>query len=93
MIQTVSLDPRVTKNIQLRERLKLQLIGEAFNIFNHTNINGVNATQFILSSSAAACGIAGTPCLLPNTSGTSAFQFPTSDVTPRIVQLAAKFLF
>jgi len=91
--RTVSLDPRVTKNIQLRERLKLQLIGEAFNIFNHTNINGVNATQFILSSSAAACGIAGTPCLLPNTSGTSAFQFPTSDVTPRIVQLAAKFLF
>lgn len=91
--RTVSLDPRVTKNIQLHERLKLQLIGEAFNIFNHTNINGVNATQFIVSSSAAACGVAGTPCLLPNTSGTSAFQFPTSDVNPRIVQLAAKLLF
>lgn len=89
----VSLDPRVTKNIQLHERLKLQLIAEAFNIFNHTNINGVNTTQFIVSSSAAACGVAGTPCLLPNNSGTSAFQFPTSDVNPRIVQLAAKLVF
>jgi len=91
--RVVSLDPRVTKNIQIRERLKLQLIGEAFNIFNHTNINGVNATQFIVSSSAAACGVALTPCLLPNSSGTSAFQFPTSDVNPRIVQLAAKLVF
>jgi len=89
----VSLDPRVTKNIQLRERLKVQLIAEAFNIFNHTNISGVNATQFIVSSSLATCGVAGTPCLLPNSSGTSAFQFPTSDVNPRIIQLAAKIVF
>lgn len=28
LLRTVSLEPRVTKNIQLRERLKLQLIGE-----------------------------------------------------------------
>ncbi len=94
--RTVSLDPRVTKNVQLTERLRLQLIGEAFNIFNHTNINGVSRTQYSRTSSAAICGAAGAPCLAPPrvvNPGNFPFQFPTSDITPRIFQLAAKFVF
>lgn len=95
--RTVSLDPRVTKNIPVNERLKVQLIAEAFNIFNHTNINGVSTTQFNVSgtnaAAIAACGAAGVPCLLPNITGTSAFQFPKSDINPRIFQLAAKISF
>jgi Carboxypeptidase regulatory-like domain/TonB dependent receptor len=92
--RTVSLDPRITKNIQFTERLRLQLIGEAFNIFNHTNINGVSRTQYAITS----CGMAPNtvPCLAAPqvvSSRNFPFQFPTSDITPRIVQLAAKFVF
>src|SRR5712691_3467862 len=93
--RTVSLDPRVTKNIPVNERLKLQLIAEAFDIFNHTNINGVSTTQFVVIANAGgtACAASTTSqCLKPST-GTSAFQFPTSDINPRILQLAAKISF
>ena len=94
--RTVSLDPRITKNFQLTERVRLQLIGEAFNIFNHANISGVSRTQYASTSSAAMCGISGAPCLAPPqvvSSRNFPFQFPTSDITPRIVQLAAKLVF
>src|SRR6267142_84393 len=94
--RTISLDPRVTKNVQLTERLRLQLIGEAFNIFNHTNINGVSRTKYSRTTSAAFCGAAGAPCLAPPrvvNPGNFPFQFPTSDITPRIFQLASKFVF
>ncbi len=94
--RNVSLDPRVAKNVQLTERLRLQLIGEAFNIFNHANISGVSRTQYASTSSAAICGISGAPCLAPPQVASSRnfpFQFPTSDITPRIVQLAAKLVF
>jgi len=96
LARTVSLDPRVTKNIPVNERLKVQLIAEAFNIFNHTNITGVSATQLVVTSSAVICGVAGTPCLAPPqvvNPKNLAFQFPTSDINPRILQLAAKITF
>ncbi len=92
--RTVSLDPRITKNFQLTERLRLQLIGEAFNIFNHTNINGVSRTQYAVTSCGTSPNI--TPCLAPPQAvnpKSMPFQLPTSDITPRIAQLAAKFVF
>jgi hypothetical protein len=96
--RTVSLDPRVTKNFELTERLRLQLIGEAFNIFNHTNINGVSRTQYVViqnnpnpTTGKPPCALTVTQCLA-NPSNFP-FQFPTSDITPRIFQLAAKFVF
>src|SRR2546430_2170366 len=81
--RTVSLDPRIAKNIQFTERLRLQLIGEAFNVFNHTNINGVSRTQYAFTSSAAICGIAAAPCLAAPqvvSSRNFPFRFPTSDI-------------
>jgi outer membrane receptor protein involved in Fe transport len=88
----VSLDPRITKSVPITERVKAQLILEAYNSFNHTNFTLVNTTQF----SKAASGCAGTfaICLKPNT----AFQAPLStqlNFSPgsRIVQLSAKISF
>ncbi|MBI1749894.1 MAG: TonB-dependent receptor [Acidobacteria bacterium] len=86
---TVSVDPRITKNIHLSERWKIQLFGEAFNVFNHANVSNVSATQYTRSTSAAICGVAGTPCLAPSTT----FQRPTSTLGPRILQLSAKISF
>jgi len=90
---TVSLDPRVTRNVHVTERVRLQFIGEAFNALNHANISGVRTTQFSRSASTTVCGIAGTPCLVPQNIGAAAFGTPTATSGPRIMQLAVKFLF
>lgn len=90
----VSLDPRITRNVKLAERARMQFIVEAFNVFNRSNFTDVNRTQFSRSTSSAACGIAGTPCLVPQT----LFGTPNStqiNFTPgsRILQLAIKISF
>ncbi len=90
---TVSLDLRVTRTVRLGESMRLLLNAEAFNIFNHGNITSVRTTQFTFSSVPAICGIARTPCLVPQTSGLTAFGTPTATSGPRILQLSIKFLF
>ncbi|HET8924769.1 MAG TPA: TonB-dependent receptor [Candidatus Acidoferrum sp.] len=90
---TISLDSRVTRNVSLNERVKLQLFSEAFNVLNHTNVMGVRTTQFSLSRSPGVCSIAAVPCLVPQNAGLSAFGTPTATSGPRIIQLSAKFVF
>lgn len=85
----VSLDPRLTRNVRLTECARLQFIWEAFNVFNRANITEVRTTQFSRSTSAAVCGIAAAPCLVPQ----SNFGAPTATSGPRVVQLALKLLF
>jgi Carboxypeptidase regulatory-like domain/TonB dependent receptor len=41
-----SLDFRLTKEIRLGERMRLSLIGEAFNIFNFTNVRGTSRNSY-----------------------------------------------
>jgi len=91
-------DFRIMREFQVYERARLQFIGEAFNIFNHTNIASVNSTAFNYiaagaSGCAAAAGING--CLSPN----SAFMAPTSSTSTnglygaRQLQFSAKLVF
>jgi hypothetical protein len=79
-----SFDPRITKNLPLNERMKFQLILEAFNVFNKNNVFAVNTTRYALNSSGG---------LISSTT----FGLPTSNantpLTPRILQLGAKFIF
>src|SRR5205085_1314942 len=95
----VSLDPRITRNIRFTERFNLKLIAEAFNVLNHENITSVRTTLYNVATATALpsnpCpGIAaGGRCLAPQTTGASAFGLPTNDIGPRILQLAAKFVF
>jgi outer membrane receptor protein involved in Fe transport len=74
-----SFDPRITREIRFHERAKIQLIAEAFNIFNRANFTGVNTTFYSLTGTT----------LVKN----SSFGKPTSTTEPRIVQLAAKIIF
>ncbi len=90
---TVSLDPRITRNVSIREGVHLQFIWEAFNVLNQSNITGVRTTQYSRSISAPVCGIASTPCLVPQDSGTTAFGIPGETLGPRIMQLAIKLVF
>lgn len=84
----VSFDPRLTRTVQLGERLRLRVIAEAFNVFNRANVVDVRTTQYSRSTSATTCGVAGTPCLVPQ----SNFGAPTATSGPRIMQFALKFL-
>jgi hypothetical protein len=88
-----SLDLCVMRNVAMSERTRLQFIWEAFNLFNRANVIGVRTTQFSRSAFAASCGIAGTPCLVPQNTGLTAFGTPTQTAGPRIMQLALKVLF
>jgi hypothetical protein len=90
---TVSLDPRLTRNVQVNEQVRVQLIWEAFNVFNHANIIGVRTTQFSRSTSTAVCGIAGSPCLVAQNAGLTAFGKPSGTLGPRVMQLSVKLTF
>ncbi len=93
----ISLDPRITRSVNLTERYRLQFIAEAFNSFNRANITGVNTTQNNVVSGATCTGIVTNSfgeCLRPVTS----FGAPTSTTInngpgSRILQLAVKFIF
>jgi hypothetical protein len=93
----VSLDPRITKNLPITERVKAQLILEAYNSLNTTNFTSVSTTQFSVSKSTTTCAGTADPnlCLVnPRTP----FQAPLStqlNFSPgsRIVQLSAKISF
>jgi len=92
-----SVDPRITRNIRLSERFNFKLIAEAFNVFNRQNITAVRTTQFAVSTNGATTPCPGQPtggrCLVPQSTGSTAFGLPTGDIGPRILQLAAKFVF
>ena len=89
-------DVRVTRTIRLRERYKINLVAESFNLLNRDNqrvaitSNGLvaNASTFVQSSVTA--NIAPYPGYydLP-----SNFMKPNAAYAPRQVQLALKFIF
>jgi len=93
---TISLDPRITRTVHLRERAQLQLIWEAFNVLNRANITAVQTTEFAPEVSPVVCGIAGVPCLVPQNAanvGLSAFGTATASAGPRVMQLAVRVVF
>lgn len=83
----VSLDPRVTREIPIYERARMQLIFEGFNIFNRTNFNSVRTTQWSLSTGTPQQP---TPLTLVRQSN---FGTPLSTAGSRILQLAVKITF
>ncbi len=90
---TASIDPRLTRTVAIKEQVRLQLIWEAFNVFNRVNIADVRTTQFARSMDPNLCKMAGTPCLVQQDTGTTAFGAPAATLGPRVMQLALKFLF
>jgi hypothetical protein len=91
-------DFRIMREFHIYERARLQFIGEAFNIFNHTNIASVNSTAFnYVASGGSGCAkaLGGNGCLLPN----AAFMAPTSSTSTnglygsRQLQFSAKLVF
>ena len=96
-----NVDFRIMREFRIYERARLQFIGEAFNIFNHTNIAAVNTTAFNFVAaggtltSTIKCPTTSNGCLSPN----AAFLAPTSSTSTnglygsRQLQFSAKLVF
>jgi hypothetical protein len=85
--RTVNVDLRIAREFKIWESWKLTLSGDAFNLFNHVNVTGVNAQMFSIQSSGAVHGVTcsgAAPCLVfqdPAITGnpsTSPFLIPTA---------------
>jgi outer membrane receptor protein involved in Fe transport len=76
----VTLDPRIARDIPLGGA-RVQLIWEAFNVFNRDNFNSVDATLYSASTTDLT--------LTPSTT----FQRPLTSAGERIMQLAIKVTF
>jgi hypothetical protein len=70
-------DTRVARDFRVTERLKVQVLGEAFNLFNHSNFTGYNTTAFnVPKASAATQASASVPIKLTSATG---FAVPSQD--------------
>jgi len=78
-----SADLRVSRRIPIKEQLKLDLIAEAFNLFNRTNVTGVNTTRYHLRSST----------LFPDPAFGSASATGNSLTRERQLQFGLRFTF
>jgi hypothetical protein len=77
----VTFDPRIARDIALGRQAKVQLIWEAFNLFNADNFSNFAADRYSVNGT--------TNVLTPTTN----FGQPLSSSGPRIMQVAAKFSF
>ncbi len=94
---TWSLDPRFLKNVNVTERVRMQVFVEAFNLFNHFNVPAVKNTEWNVAGGQ----------LVANSTGANAFGIPTAPGGgsnypfgapvnldgARIFQLGAKIIF
>ena len=78
-------DARVTKSFIFGERYNLSLIGEAFNLFNRSNIATVNTGRYGIASSSAT--------VLTNPAATTPFGAARTFLGERQMQLAIRFKF
>jgi hypothetical protein len=95
-----NVDLRLARAFTFRERYQFQIRGEAFNLFNHTNIASLNTTAYnYVAAGKSGCTAAGTAatngCLVPSPT----FLTPTSSTSTnglygaRQLQISARFVF
>lgn len=78
-------DARATKSFVFGERYKLSLIGEAFNLFNRSNLATVNTAQFVIANTSATT--------LSNPAASTPFRGARTFLGERQMQLAVRFNF
>jgi hypothetical protein len=89
-------DFRLGRQFSISERVKLSLQGEAFNLFNHTNVSSVSTTAFsYLAAGSGACAGHANACFIPYTSTPFLSATATSNLLwgPRQLQISGKLYF
>jgi hypothetical protein len=93
MKRTIDMDLRLSKKVRFGDRYSAEILGEAFNLFNHQNVTGVNNTGYILGSTSDAAGNV-TPTLNFNSSfGKVTNSNSNFAYTSRQIQIGFRFLF
>lgn len=87
------LDIRVSRRFSIGEKAKIEVLGEAFNFFNRTQVTSVNTTAYNFQSNAANCSGLGAPCLTFNTPFGQTTGADSTLFRERQVQLAVRFEF
>ena len=87
-------DFRLSREFPIGEHVKLALLGELFNMFNHTNILSVNTTAYTYSAAGSGvCAGHVNACMVPSPS----FLAPTATSSlifgPRQVQVSGRIIF
>jgi hypothetical protein len=106
MPKTAVVDLRLSKSFQFESRYRFEILGEAFNLFNHQNITSVNTTAYCVASSynsntvGCASGVESTPAatskeyLIFNPAfGTNLNSNSSTLTTSRQLQIAGRFYF
>jgi hypothetical protein len=91
-----NVDFRVGRQFALGERVKLSLVGEAFNLFNHTNVSSVSTTAFsYVAAGSGLCAGHTNACFVPYTSTPFLSATATSNLLwgPRQLQVSGKITF
>jgi outer membrane receptor protein involved in Fe transport len=84
-----SVDPRLSRHLTMGP-VDVELIAEAFNVFNNKNVIGLQSLQYAFANGQLT---AGTTLLTPCTGGRGCTAAIAASTGPRIVQLAAKVSF
>ena len=89
-----NVDLRLARQFAFGERVKLALMGEVFNVFNHTNVSSLNTTAFFYAAPGSGlCAGHTNGCFTPN----AAFMAPTATSNllwgPRQVQISGRITF
>jgi hypothetical protein len=60
------IDLRIARQFHVTERLRMEILGEAFNVMNHSNYNGYNSTAFNTVATSTTTPLNAPIVLIPN---------------------------
>ncbi len=87
-------DFRIGRDFRFRERYTFRIVGEAFNLFNFTNIYTVNTTEYNYSAvGSGVCAGHANGCLVANPAFFAPLTSNNSLSGARQLQISAKFMF
>jgi carboxypeptidase family protein/TonB-dependent receptor-like protein len=84
-------DMRISRRFSITEGTKLEVLAEGFNLFNRTQVTGVNSTFYNFATAGCPAGFA--QCLVANAPFGSTTAADSTLFRERQVQLAARFEF
>lgn len=84
--RTANVDFRLQKQFAIWESWKLTLSGDAFNLFNHNNVTGVDTQMFTICAAGATCSATGTKPAANSLVFNPHFGVPTSSSNSLIAQ-------
>jgi hypothetical protein len=88
MKRTINMDMRLSKRVRFGDRYSAEVLGEAFNLFNHQNVTSVNNTGYFVGGTFAAPTLSFNSPFGSVTNSNSNFAY-----SPRQIQIGFRFFF